>query len=124
MKLLKVIPTIFYADILIGLQLFRDCLGFTILHADLEAPGKFHIIERDGVELHLTEDAEFAAKDRPSIRIATDDIDALYREIKNKGVDLFHPNLPAIKKQPWGLKEFALLDKSGVCIILYENRPA
>jgi hypothetical protein len=124
MKLLKVIPNIFYGDLSIGLQLFCDCLGFAILYKEPEAPGKFHIIERDGVEIHLKEDEEFALKDRPSIRIATDDIDALYLEIKNKNIGLFHPNLPMIKMQPWGLKEFALLDQSGVCIIIHQNKPA
>jgi hypothetical protein len=28
-----------------------------------------------------------------------------------------HPNGKTIEKKPWGSREFALLDKTGVCVI-------
>lgn len=120
MKLIKVIPNIFYTDIKIGLDLFVDALGFKIMYSDADKL-PFCIIDRDGVTLYLTEDDEFAKKDRPQIRIETDGIETLYQEVKDKNRALFHPNLSTIKTQPWGLKEFALLDKSGVCVIIYEK---
>lgn len=119
MKLNKVIPQIFYSDINHGLELFIDVLGFTIKYKDDEPA--FYIVDRDGVTLMLVEDDEFAKKDRPEIRLDTDDIEALFAELKAKPKQLFHSNLPEIKLQPWGLKEVGLLDKSGVCVILQQR---
>ena len=118
MKLNKVIPQIFYSDINHGLELFIDVLGFTVKYKE-DKPA-FYIVDRDGVTLLLVEDDEFAKKDRPEIRLDTDDIDALFEELKNKPTQLFHSNLPQVKLQPWGLKEFALLDKSDVCVIIQQ----
>ncbi len=122
MKLVRLIPNIFYSDIAVGLQLFVDVLGFTIVYSDTAGANKFYIIEREGVKIHLVENDEFAKKDRPEIRIETDDIDALHQELSSKEVKLFHPNLPAIKLQPWGLREFGLLDKSHVCVVIQQTR--
>ena len=121
MKLNKVIPKIFYSDINDGLELFINCLGFTLRYKEDKPP--FYIIDRDDVTLFLLQDDEFAKKDRPEIRIDTDDIETLYHELAAKETQLFHPNLKKVKLQPWGLKEFALLDKSGVCVILQQAVP-
>ncbi len=121
MKLIKVIPNLFYSDIRVGLELFVDCLGFSIVYSETNPPHPFYIIARDGVTIHLKEDDEYAQKDRPEIRIETDDIAALHQELVNKQVQLFHPNLPKVKKQPWGLLEFALLDSSNVCVIIQQR---
>src|ERR1700712_1390282 len=102
MKLIKVIPKIFYSDIKDGLELFIDCLGFTVKYSENEPA--FYIIDRDGVTISLVEDDEYAQKDRPEIRIDTDDIDALHSELAAKEIKLFHPNLSGLKLQPWGLK--------------------
>lgn len=120
MKLIKVIPKIFYSDIKIGLDLFINCLGFEVKYSE-GGQRPFYIIDRDGVTLFLVEDDEFAKKDRPEIRIDTDDIETLHNELKQKNIDLFHSNLPAVKLQPWGLKEFALVDKSHVCVIIQQS---
>lgn len=119
MKLIKVIPKIFYSDIQIGLDLFINCLGFIVKYSESD-PVPFYIIDRDGVTLFLVEDDEFAQKDRPEIRIDTDDIDALHHELAAKDIKQFHPNLPEVKPQPWGLREFALRDKSDVCVIIQQ----
>lgn len=121
MKLNKVIPQIFYSDIKTGLVLFVECLGFKVKYSDPDGEHPFYIVDRDGVTLFLVEDDEFAKKDRPEIRIDTDDIDALHAELMKKSIKLFHPNSSAIKLQPWGLKEFALLDESDVCVIIQQS---
>jgi hypothetical protein len=121
MKLTKVIPQVFYSDINVGLRLFVECLGFKIVHADKPPQRPFYIIERDGVTLLLVEDAVFAEKDRPQLRLETDDIETLHAEIKSKKMGLFHPNLPEVKEQPWGLKEFGLLDESDVCVVIQQQ---
>ena len=117
MSLVKVIPKIFYADIKVGLHLFIDGLGFKVTYQD----DYLKIIERDGVTIQLVEDEEYAKKDRPEIRIVTNDIEALYIEVKEKDPNLLHPNLNVIKRQPWGLTEFALRDASDVCVIIQQN---
>lgn len=117
MSLVKVIPKIFYADIEVGLYLFVEGLGFKVTYQD----GYLKIIERDGVTIQLVQDEEYAKKDRPEIRIVTDDIEALYNEVKEKNPGLLHPNLNVIKRQPWGLTEFALRDASDVCVIIQQN---
>ena len=121
MKLIKVIPQIFYSDIKVGLDLFVECLSFKVKYSEPDGEQPFYIIDRDGVTLFLVGNDEFAKKDRPEIRIDTDDIEALHNELKQKKMNLFHPNLPAIKLQPWGLKEFALVDKSHVCVIIQQS---
>lgn len=117
MSLVKVIPKIFYADIKEGLNLLVEGLGFKVTYQD----DYLKIIERDGVTLQLVADEEYAKKDRPEIRIVTDDIQALYNEVKEKNTGLLHPNLNVIKRQPWGLTEFALRDASDVCVIIQQN---
>ena|ERR1700744_4688395 len=120
MKLTKVIPKIFYSDISAGVKLFVDCLGFKIVYREND-PNAFYVIKRDNATILLVEDDEFAKKDRPELRIETDDIETLYSELSAKPTTLFHPNLNAIKTQPWGLKEFALLDESHVCVIIQQS---
>jgi hypothetical protein len=121
MKLTKLIPKLFYADIQVGLNLFVNALGFKVTYSEPETKNPFYLVERDNVRIQLVEDEEYARKDRPEIRIETDDIETLYQEIKAKELNLFHPNLPYIKTQPWGLKEFALLDETTVCVIIQQD---
>lgn len=117
MALVTVIPKLFYAEIKVGLHLFIDGLGFKISYED----NSLKIVERDGVTVQLVEDEEYAKKDRPEIRIVTDNIEALYKEVKQSHPELLHPNLNIIKSQPWGLTEFALRDASDVCVIIQQN---
>lgn len=109
----KLIPKIFYARMDDALDLFVAGMGFAILHQD----ASLVVVERDGAKAYLVESAEFAAKDRPEIAIETDSLDALFAEISANRPDLLHPNLAAIRTQPWGSREFALLDKTHVCVI-------
>ncbi|PSR55329.1 hypothetical protein AHMF7605_18360 [Adhaeribacter arboris] len=120
MSLLKVIPNIFYEDIQIGLDLFIDGLRFKPVYVSSEGD-PFYILERDGVRLHIIQSAPFAQEHRPEIRIETDNIEQLYKEISALRPDLLHPNLNKVTLRPWGLKEFALLDKTTVCVIIQQK---
>lgn len=122
MSLLKLIPQIFYADINVGLSFFTEGLGFKVLYKDDNSENPFYIIERDNVVIYLIGNEEYALKDRPQIRIETDDIEAYYAEIKTRKPELLHPNLNKIKAQPWGLKEFALLDETTVCVVIHQKQ--
>ncbi|MEP6940698.1 MAG: hypothetical protein ABI846_13115 [Rudaea sp.] len=109
----KLIPKIFYAQIADALDLFVAGMDFKILHQDADLV----VVERDGAKAYLVQNAEYAAKDRPEIAIETDSLEALFAEIRGRRPDLLHPNLAAIKTQPWGAREFALRDKTDVCVI-------
>ena len=105
------IPTIFYADVRVGLDLFVAGAGLTVLHRDPVVLG------RDHAKLYLVEDAEHAALYRPEVAIETDDIDAVHAEISARRPDLLHPNLPQVRRREWGAREFALLDATTVCVV-------
>jgi hypothetical protein len=114
--MMRMVPNIFYSRLTDGLDLFVTCLGFRVLHQD----AALAVIERDGAKVHLHENAEFAAKDRPQITIETDDIDALYREVQSRAPAMLHPNSKTVEKKPWGAREFGVLDKTDVCVVFQQ----
>jgi len=111
--MIRLIPNVFFDQMEQGLDLFVDGLGFTVLHQD----GGLAVVGRDGAKAYVCASPEYAAKDRPEIAIETDTIEALHQEISAKRPDLLHPNLPRVTQRPWGALEFALLDKTGVCVV-------
>ena len=111
--MIRLIPKVFFSRMEDGLDLFVDCLGFTILYRD----AALAVVGRDGAKAYVVESAEDAAKDRPEIAIETDAIDEIHREVSAKRADVLHPNLPRVTERPWGAREFSVLDKTGVCIV-------
>jgi len=120
MNFTKLIPNIFYIDIKVGLKLFVECLEFTIGYVDLASEDPFYVLEKDGLKLHLIQSKEFAEKDRPEIRLETNNIDEVYAQIVASHPELLHPNLKVVSLRPWGAKEFALKDESDVCVIIQQ----
>jgi hypothetical protein len=120
MKFTKLIPNIFYSDISVGLQLFVNCLQFEIAYNDLKAEDPFCIVKKDNLAIHLLQNNEFAMRDRPEIRIETDDIQTAYETIFKSYPNLLHPNLNKVTLRPWKTKEFAMLDESGVCVVIQQ----
>ena len=111
--LIRLIPKVFYDKMTDGLDLFVNCLGFTVLHQD----DTLAVVGRDGAKAYIVEDAEFAAKDRPELAIETDAIEEIHKEIAAKRPEMLHPNLSQVTKRPWGAREFALRDKTDVCVV-------
>lgn len=116
----KLVPNIFYEDINVGLRLFVDCLEFKIGYSELNSDNPFCVVEKDQLKVHLVQSEEFAVKDRPELRIETDNIDEVYSKIKSSHPEMLHPNSNKVTLKPWNAKEFAIRDDSGVCIILQE----
>jgi hypothetical protein len=112
----NLIPKIFYERLQDGLEFFVDGLGFEILYQD----ANMAVIARDRAKAYIVQSPQFAALDRPEIGIDTDDIDAIYTEMSTRASHLLHPNSKAISLKPWGAKEFAMLDKTTVCIVFRE----
>ena len=111
--MLRLVPKVFFSRMDDGLDLFVDCLGFTVLYRD----AALAVVGRDGAKAYVVESAEDAAKDRPEIAIETDAIDDIHREVSAKRPDVLHPNLPRVTDRPWGAREFSVLDKTGVCVV-------
>ena len=53
-------PNIFYTDIKVGLELFRDCLGFQVTYDDLNSEHPFGVLEKDGLSFCMHQSKEFA----------------------------------------------------------------
>lgn len=109
----RLIPKIFYDDLDQGLDLFVGCLGFATTYRDEHLA----VVEREGAKAYVVASPEYAAKDRPEIAIETDDIEAIYEEIKMRRPEMLHPNSRVVERKPWGAKEFAVLDKTTVCVV-------
>ena len=109
----RLIPKIFYDELAPGLDLFVNCLGFKVLYQDADLA----VVERDVAKAYLVASPEFAAKDRPEIAIETDSIDELFQEICARRPELLHPNCNRVQLRPWGAREFAVLDKTTVCVV-------
>lgn len=87
MKFTKLIPNVFYTDIQVGLKLFVQCLKFEIVFDDLTGNQPSCVVQRDNLGVFLIQSQEFAEKDRPELRLQTDNIDEVYTTIKTT-----HPN--------------------------------
>lgn len=110
------IPKVFYDQLEEGLDLFVNCLGFQVKYQD----DALAVVEREGAKAYIVASTEYAAKDRPELGIDTDNIEELYTEISARRPEMLHPNSRVIEKKPWGSKEFAVLDKSTVCVVFRE----
>jgi hypothetical protein len=112
----NLIPKIFYARLEDGLEFFVDGLGFELRYQD----AGMAVVERDGAKAYIVQNAECAALDRPELGVDTDDIDAIFKEMSARCPQLLHPNSNTVTMRPWGAREFAMLDKTTVCVIFRE----
>ena len=110
MHFTKLIPSVFYTDINIGLKTFVDCLEFTLGHQDLKAHSPYCVVRKDNLEVMIFEDARQAAHDHPELRLVTTDIGQVYKKVAVQFPEMLHPNLDKVTLRPWGAKEFAIVD--------------
>lgn len=108
----NLIPKIFYDRLQDGLEFFVDGLGFKVLYQDSDMA----VVARDGAKAYVVQSPEYAAKDRPELGIDTDDVDAIFEELSARAPHLLHPNSSSVSLKPWGAREFAMLDKTTVCV--------
>ncbi len=108
----NLIPKIFYDHLQDGLEFFVDGLGFEVLYQDKDMA----VIARDGAKAYLVQSPEYAAKDRPELGIDTDNVDEIFKEMSSRSPHLLHPNSSTVSLKPWGAREFAMLDKTTVCV--------
>lgn len=102
----RAIPVLASLDLEATQRFYAERLGFDPLFTYPD----YAISGRDGVQLH------FSLTDNPDIprstscRIDVAGVEALYHEMQAAGV--VHPNAP-LCEQPWGMKEFGVLDGDG-----------
>ena len=94
---------------------YAEKFGFDgeVFHVD-DAAG----VERDGVQIHFWKCDDRHIAENTSCRIEVEGIDALYEELLPRGV--VHPNGP-LTDQPWGFREFAVLDCDGNLITFVQK---
>lgn len=102
----RAVPVLASLDIEATQKFYADKMGFV---AVARYPD-YGIVGRDDVQIHfwLTDDADIPRA--TSCRVDVDGIDQLHAEMRASGV--IHPNGP-LTDQPWGLREFAVLDADG-----------
>ncbi|MFN8195594.1 MAG: hypothetical protein U0R80_15085 [Nocardioidaceae bacterium] len=113
----SLIPTIFYTDLAVGLDLFVDGLGMQVLH---ESPD-FVVVGRDTAKAYLALTDRISRDDRPELGLETDRIDEVFGDVSARRPDLLHPTYPpggGILRREYGAREFALLDETTVCVVL------
>ena len=116
-KLLSAIPVMPTRDLAGALAFWKDKMGFQTWGCeDPPSYGGVHQGE-DGVEFHLFPTDDAAAPKSASCRLTVEAIAPYYEKAKAAGA--VHPEgEPA--DQPWGYREFTLLDESGACYVFCE----
>jgi hypothetical protein len=115
----KLVPNVYYVEIVNGLKFFADCLGFTIAHDEIKSRQPFCVLHKDRVHINLFESAKLANEHNPEFRLVTKNIEEVYDRVSKSHPEFLHPNLKEITLRPWGAKEFALRDEQ-VCIIIQQ----
>ncbi len=123
MTLIGAIPALPVLDIAAATDFYQNRFRFELIHAD----AGFAVLMRDQVRVHLwaandpgTPGAEPFLAGSASCRITVTDIDSLYEEMRTAGV--VHPNGPLVT-QPWGERDFSVLDQDNNCIAFAERIP-
>ena len=112
-----VLPT---QDVRTAIRYYVDRLGFVLAFTDAEADPRYAGVRRDSVELHLQwHDAEeWAAVERPMLRLVVSDVDALFAEFQDR--DVFHA-ATTLRNTPWETREFAFYDVDGNGLTFYRD---
>ena len=120
-RFLGAVPALAVSDERRAVAFLEDALGFV----ELRHEGRgLVILRRDQVEMHLwvadgsAPGAERHLAGTVSCRIEVTGVDELHQHCQAMGV--VHPNAP-LAAQPWGTREFAVLDPDNNLITLYER---
>ncbi|MBY0416238.1 MAG: GNAT family N-acetyltransferase [Bdellovibrionales bacterium] len=115
-KLKSIQPLIPAIDVNLASDFYQKILGFKSAWIDGN-PATMAIVYRGDIEIFLTINPDIEHAKKCSLRIAVENIEALYDEYSSKNI--IHPN-GELSVEPWGLKEFTITDLNGVCIVFHE----
>jgi hypothetical protein len=110
MNFKQLVPSVFYADINIGIKTFIDCLEFSMGHQELNIRNPYCVVNKGSLSVMIFEDKAQAEHDRPELRLVTDNVDEVYQKVASAFPEMLHPNLNTVTLRPWGAKEFAIID--------------
>jgi catechol 2,3-dioxygenase-like lactoylglutathione lyase family enzyme len=130
MKMLQAYPNLPVRDVARSVEFFRDKVGLPVRHQERG----FAILSRDAVEVHLWQanDESWRTRDRDrpivsgaesfiagtaSCRIRVKGVEELYEALRPLGI--VHNNAP-LSVQPWGDRDFAILDPDGNLVTFFE----
>lgn len=102
----KAIPVLASLNIPETIAFYEEKLGFTKRFCD-EGYG---IVSRDEILINFWKCEDKIHPENTSCYINVENADALYEEMQQAGV--VHPN-GKLQDTPWGMREFAILDKDG-----------
>jgi uncharacterized glyoxalase superfamily protein PhnB len=103
-RLTRIAPELPVTNLKEAIEYYEQKLGFEVAMRIAD----YAIVERDGIALHLFEDA--ARVHSPAgLHIFTPDLDELHAELKARGAHFTQ----GIARKPWGNREFRIGDQSG-----------
>lgn len=100
-------PKLPMRDKLVTQEYYVNLLGFEIFgSADYE---DYLMVQKENIQIHFFAFAELDPKENyGQVYIRTENIEEVYAWMLKNNVPI-HPNAP-LKNQPWGMREFSLLD--------------
>ncbi len=81
-------PIFAVTELSAAVDFYTHSLGFTVFMQTTD-PMPYAVLGRDGVQVHLTVDD--SRRGKGAMYAMTDDVDALYEELKGKGVRIVEP---------------------------------
>ena len=103
-------------DVEAAIRFYEERLGSTAVYRQGE-PTDLAVVERGALQVVLHRNTDRRLADWTSFRVEVDGIDELYEEYQANGV--IHAD-GQLETKPWGVREFAVLDLTGVCITFHE----
>ena len=84
MTFTKLVLSVFYTNLSDGLELFVDCLQFSIEHKDLNTSQPYCVLKKDGISIMLFQDEQLAKEHNPELRLVTNNIEEVFNNFINK----------------------------------------
>lgn len=117
-EFLTSVPVVPARDVPAAVSWYRDRLGYDV-HRSQDDYG---IVSRGGSWIHLYGPSGIEPERSDTmIRVGVEGLDGLYAACLAQGI--VHPN-GQLGRRPWGLREFAVLDRDGNLVTFFEPEVA
>lgn len=110
MRVHRIIADLQVDDIAQASAFYRNFLGLTDEEFNLGWVARFSA-PGGGPSIQLVTD-DASAAESPALSVMTDDIDAAWREARERGYEIVHP----LTREPWGVLRFFVRSPDGVVI--------